>query len=161
MPSREVLADYGLNDEEIEDIQNSFRYISRDANKVSFKPASELERMIVDNDCSALTISQVQFLDWPKKHRNGTVVAHWEADQIVVLQSGTVVAFDHANLDAPPVLCAKNSESFFDALAFLIEVISNKLVWRGRAMEVAEICTRKAGGGVYRDFFESLCAFLQ
>ena len=161
MPAREALVDHGLTDEEIDDIQGAFRSTRREAEQPLHPPASGLERMIVENDCSALVVSQLRFLARPKPHPGGVAVALWEADPIVVLPTGAVGAFDHANPAASPVPCARDSEAFLAALAFLVEVSANKAAWRGRATEAADTCAGRAGGGAYRGFFGALCAFLE
>jgi hypothetical protein len=160
MPTKEQLVEYGLNDEEIEEIQRTFRCQRRGPTDAGSDPSSELERLVVDYDCSTLEVSQVRFSGAPEAHpQGGVVVGYWEADPIVVSKDGEVVALDHAD-QATSTPCAADSRLFLEAMACLVRARSNRLQWKGRAAELAEACAQEAGGDRYRAFFGALTAFV-
>ena len=160
MPSTKELEGYGLSEEEVEDVQQVFRCEPREHDPRR-EVRSELERLVTAYDCSRLGISLVRFVGSPEVRPDGVLVAYWEADPIVVLASGEVVAFDHAEPAAAPTPCAADSERFLDALGWLARAIADRASWRGRGSEVAEACGEKAGGDSYRAFFSSFCASLE
>ena len=161
MPDREGLEEYGLDDDEIDAIQSTFSYTARETQSSPVEPASELERMILDNDCSAIEIGLVRFLERPESHSQGVAVACCEADPVVVRSDGSVGVYDHGDPDSVVMECAGNPESFLDGLAAFIEVRANKSDWQGRHESAAHHCSVKAGGSAYTDFFATLCGFLQ
>ena len=115
--------------------------------------------MILDNDCSTLEVGLIRFLDRPHDHRHGVQVAFCEADPIVVWRVGTVAMHDHVNPDEA-VMCAADSERFFDALRAFLTIRLEKSKWKGRINEAAEKCAEKAGGNDFTTFFRMLCSFL-
>ena len=115
--------------------------------------------MILDNDCSTLEVGLIRFLDRPHDHRHGVQVAFCEADPIVVWRVGTVAMHDHVNPDEA-VMCAADSERFFDALSAFLTIRLEKSKWKGRINEAAEKCAEKAGGNDFTTFFRMLCSFL-
>lgn len=157
MPPRFELETCGLSPDEIEAVQATFRFVPR---KPSVFPSrSELERMIIDNDCSSVEVGWIRFLDRPREHRHGVQVAFCEADPVVVSPTGTVKMHDHANPDKA-VNCATDSERFLDALAVFLSIRHEKSKWKGRVDAAAEVCAEKAGGSGYKAFFRLLCNFL-
>jgi hypothetical protein len=157
MPPRAELEAYGISPDDIECVQATFRFMPR--KQLSSDSGSELERMILDNDCSTIEVGLVRFLDRPREHRHGVQVAFCEADSVVVSPAGTVVMYDHANPDYA-TNCAANSERFLDALAVYLTIRREKAKWKGRGNAAAELCAEKAGGVDYIAFFRLLCGFL-
>jgi hypothetical protein len=157
MPPRAELEAYGLGRDDIESVQATFRFTLR--NEPSSVSGSELERMILDNDCSNIEVGLIRFLEEPNKHRHGVQVAFCEADPIVVSPAGTVVLYDHANPDYA-MNCAASSERFLDALGAFLIIRREKSKWKGRGNAAADLCAEKAGGGHYVAFFRMLCGFL-
>src|SRR5690349_18301511 len=86
MPPRAELEAFGLSLDEIERVQATFRSIPR--KQPSSVSRSELERMILDNDCSTVEVGLIRFLERPREHRHGVQVAFCEADSIVVSPAG-------------------------------------------------------------------------
>lgn len=162
MPSINELKEYGLSEEEIEGIRMTYRCNLQKVNN-NIQPArarvSELEKLVLEYDCSTMEIFSIRFCGKPLPHHLGMIVAFWEADPIVVLKSGEVVAFDHANPNNIFAPCAANSERFLDAMAWLVKVRARKAVWKGRGKEIVDACAEKAGGSVYQDFYRTLCTF--
>ncbi len=157
MPPRAELEARGLSLDEIESVQATFKFIPRD--QPSSVSGSELERMILDNDCSTVEVGLIRFLEGPHEHQHGVQVAFCEADSIVVSTGGTVMMYEHANPDKG-MNCAANSERFLDALAAFLTVRSEKPKWKGRGNAAAELCAEKAGGCNFVAFFRLLCGFL-
>ena len=157
MPSRAELEACGLGLDEIESVQATFRFIPR--KPPSSVSRSELERMILDHDCSTVEVGLIRFLDRPREHRHGVLVAFCEADSIVVSPAGTVVMHNHANPDKT-MNCAANSERLLDALGVFLTIRREKAKWKGRGNAAAELCAEKAGGSNYLAFFRLLCGFL-
>lgn len=160
MPTRETLIEYGLDEDEIDGIQAAFRCPSRGRATVPRGSVSELERLVIEYDCSTLEVSLLRFTEAPKSHEDGVIVAYWEADPVMVTNSGEIVAIDHENPNGKSTPCGADSERFLAAIAFLVEGIGKKAQWRGRAAELAEACAERAGGAVFSGFFGSLTAFL-
>ncbi len=160
-PDRDELDENGLDDDEIDAIQNTFSYTVRESQNQPAVSATELERMILDHDCSTIEIGMVRFLEWPESHPHGIAVAHCEADTIVVRTDGSVGLYDHAHPESVAMECAADSESFLRGLAAFVEVRTNRSEWRGRAESAADHCSTLAGGSAFTDFFAILCGFLQ
>jgi len=161
MPTREELESFGLDDDEIVEVQRTFTSKARLPSNNRRIAKDEVEKMILENDCSSVEIGAVQFLNEPASHAHGTVVALCEADRLVVRQDGSVVVYDHADPERIQMECAVDSEHLLDGLAAFVEIRRNRSKWRGRTQEAAAVCANKAGGAAYTDFFASLCGFLQ
>ncbi len=160
MPSSEQLNEYGLDESEISDIQKTFKSVERNLSDSDSGARSEIERLILRNDCSTVEVGLLRFLSYPKEHPQGAVVAVCENDPIVVRGDGTVAMYDHGNPDLKAMDCGADSERFLDALAAFIDIRRNKLQWKGRVTAAAEVCSQLAGGPAYLDFFRLLCGFL-
>ncbi len=157
MPQRVELEACGLSPGEIESVQATFRFVPRKRSRSTSR--SELEKMILDNDCSSVEVGLIRFLDWPCEHRHGVQVAFCEADPLVVSPAGTVTMHDHANADKA-MKCGADSERFLDALRAFIAIRREKQNWKGRVGEAAKVCAEKAGGDDYAAFYRLLCSFL-
>lgn len=157
MPTRNELEAYGLGLDEIGRVQATFKSIPR--KQPSSVSGSELERMILDNDCSTVEVGLIRFLDKPRDHRHGVQVAFCEADSIVVSPVGTIFMHDHANPDGA-MSCAANSEKFLDALGVFLTIRREKSKWKGNCNAAADLCAEMAGGNKYQAFFRLLCSFL-
>jgi hypothetical protein len=157
MPPRLELEACGLGPDEIESVQSTFRFVPRKPSGLVSR--SELEKMILDNDCSSVEIGLIRFLDGPREHRYGVQVAFCEGDPIVVSPAGTVAMHDHANPDKA-MNCAADSERFLDALGTFLAIRREKSKWKGRVNAAADLCAEKAGGGDYTAFFRLLSSFL-
>lgn len=158
MPRRDSLEEYGLENDEIDEIQATFMAIIRKSARE--ERGGEIQRMIAKFDCSRIEIGLIRFRDKPRSHSKGMMFAFCEADLLVEHGDGSIAMYDHANPDCLQMECAVNSERFFDALAQFIDIRSNKSAWKGRVLEAAELCADAAGGSQYREFFRLLCGFV-
>lgn len=160
MPSRHELELRGLEPDEIEGVQATFRSVPREEAAAGLGPVeSELERMVLEKDCSTLEIGLIRFLDGPREHRHGVQVAVCEADAVVVSPSGSVALHDHADPNRA-MACAADSERFLDALGAFLAVRADRVKWKGRVNEAADLCAEKAGGPSHVPFYRLLCSFL-
>ena len=157
MPPRAELEADGLSPERIEDIQATFRSVPRKPSGSSAR--SELEKMIIENDCSTVEFGFISFLDRPLVHRHGIQVAYHEADPIVVTPAGTIAMYDHEDPDFVIVNCAADSERFLDALSTYLAIRQDKSKWKGRNDAAVALCAEKAGGREYAKFSQVLCGF--
>lgn len=159
-PSREKLLAAGLDDEGVADIQATYR-CQPVAGAAPFDAQSDrLRALITRYDCSTLEVSYIRFAPKPAPHPAGTLVGWWEADPLVVLESGEVVTFDHAVPSEIFVRCAASSAQFLDAIAFVVQVIADRARWKGKSSQVAKICVERAGGATYQRFYDAFTAFL-
>ena len=108
MSSRAEMEAYGLSREGIESVQATCRSVPRTPS--ASVPSSELEKMIIDNDCSTVEVGLVRFLDRAYEHRHGIQVALCEADPVVVSPAGTILIYDHEGPDYVMLNCAADSE---------------------------------------------------
>lgn len=159
-PTREELLEYGLSDREIQEIQSTFSAQRRKDVPPALGYESELERLLRLYDCSTVEISQVHLNKQLESHPAGRAVARWEADPVVLLPSGELAAFDHAELDQRIADVSADSERFLAAMAALATLIRERDTWKGRAADATKKCVDLAGGERYLAFFQSLCAFL-
>jgi hypothetical protein len=159
MPSRDTLEEYGLDEDEIEEIQATFLARARSAS--SRKGQSEVERLITEFDCSRVEVGLVRFLDEPRERDQGIQFACCEADSIVVKEDGSVAMYDEGATESKEVPCATDSQKFLEGLAAFIEIRANKSHWKGRVDEAATRCAAAAGGGQSEEFFRILCGFLR
>lgn len=159
-PTRAELLEYGLTDTEIEKIRSAFSAQRRTNPPPPSGHESEAERLLRLYDCSAIEISFVRLNDRTRPHLAGKEVARWEADSIVLLPSGEIAAFDHADPASCLADIAADSERLLTALATLATLIRRRNTWRGRGSAAAAMCAEQAGGERYRAFFELLCGFL-
>ncbi len=158
IPSRESLEDYGLENDEIEEIQATFLAPAKKSPEE--EQGDEVQRMLANFDCSRIEIGLIRFQDKVRSHLYGTMFAFCEADPLVIRKDGSIAMYDHANPDSMQLECAVNSERFLDALAKFIDIRSKKSNWKGRTVEAAELCANTAGGSQYCEFFRQLCGFL-
>lgn len=161
MPSQESLADYGLDDEEIDAIQLTFIAKPRDQVQSTQESNHEIQRLIRDFDCSTVEIGLVRFCNEFAHLQSGERFAFCEADSVLLRKDGAVALYAHSAPDSLLLECAADSERFLDALAEFVEVQKKKRDWEGRVQEAAIRCATAAGGEKYLDFYRLLCAFLE
>ena len=90
MPSRESLLDYGLEDDEIVDIQASYIAPKREGSIVGLASTDEIERLILKFDCSNIEIGLICFHGQLKDHPFGSEFALCEADSLVIRDDGSI-----------------------------------------------------------------------
>lgn len=159
MPERASLEGHGLDKDEIEALQATFVAPARATTTAT--EVSEVERMVLDFDCSKIEVGLVRFNDGPAASPHGTCFAYCEADPLVVLRDGRIALFDHASPRTLLQPCAPDSSRFFDAMAAFVSLRREKAAWKGRAEEAATRCAEAAGGREYRAFYRGLVAFLE
>lgn len=159
MPAHAELEEYGLDPEEIDEVQASFRSAPSKSSIGVATAKSELERMILEYDCSTVEVGLIRFLPAPHPCRQGVQIAYCEADPIIVDASGLVTMHDHGD-PQKSIECAADSERFLDALSVFIALRREKSQWKGRVEEAAGLCAAKAGGSSYMPFFRLLCGYL-
>lgn len=159
MPDRSALEEYGLDADEIDNIQATFTAPRR--GPTSSAALSEVERLVLEFDCSKLEIGLVRFSDQLTALPEGSCFGACEADPLLVTAEGTIALSDHAHPGSILQACAADAHRFLDGLATLVRLRSEKAAWMGRVEEAADVCAESAGGSQYREFFRSLCAFLE
>jgi hypothetical protein len=159
MPTVETLKSYGLSKDEVEEVQSTFIAISK-GKLLNQEKKSELKKMITHFNCSNIQIGLITFRKSLLAHSYGTFFAMCEADSLVILSNESIVLLDHENENHKPIKCAIDSEHFLRALAIFIDIRKNKMSWQGKSKEASTLCANAAGGIVYEDFFNLLCAFL-
>lgn len=157
MPDRADLEDYGLDEDEIRQIRGALQAHRRGTDGA---PATEIERLVSEFDCTRVEVGAVRFDDRATAHRFGTAFGRCEADPLVVTRGGSVVMVDHADPGGRRVSCASDSERFLDALARFVSIQHDRGEWRGRPDEAAESCALAAGGEQHTEFYRILCSFL-
>ena len=85
VPDRESLVRFGLDDDEIVEIQGSFRCEPRCVDRSNTTSVCELEKLTNEYDCSSLEISLLSFAGPAKNHPFGKMIGWREADPIVVV----------------------------------------------------------------------------
>jgi hypothetical protein len=162
MPSRECLQDYGLDEDEIEDVQSTFIAVRRNVGQAKEAlSSSEIERLFELFDCTQVEIGLIRFGNRPTNHDNGICFAECEADLLVLNHDGRIVLYDHDHGADEGLPCAVNASYFLDALAEFLTIRHDKQIWKGRVLEAASKCAHVAGGTEYQKFYELLCAFLR
>lgn len=156
MPSHAELEEYGLSEDEIKSIQAAFQSTAREGSTLPSVAKSELEKMLLEYDCSTVEIGLIRFLPEPRTYQGVTIVAYCEADLIAVSEADAIVMHDHDDFGRTTA-CAKNSEAFLDALTEWITLRRNASQWKERSEEAAKRCAEKAGGLEYLPFFRILC----
>ncbi len=147
MPDRSQLAAHGLDEEEIRDIQSIFVAPARGI--AAPQGVTELERMIIEFDCSKLTVGLVRFNDRLELHAPGKCFALCEADPLVILPDGRVGLVDHAVPDGVHELCAASPDQFLEALALVVGCRGN----HQSNIEPLAGYANAAGGPEYTDFY--------
>jgi len=160
MPSAEVLGGYGLDEQEVQEIQDGFRVSSRSEPEQSANDVGEIGRLLGLYDCTSLEVGLVRFDAKVTTIYGGHRFGACEADPLAVKPSGAVVMYDHAISGAEVVRCAADPERFLDALAEFLQVRSEKDVWKGRATQAAERCRIASGEPSSFPFYQMLCGFL-
>jgi|GEM_PF-5632766 len=159
MPSRTELEEYGLDDDEIADIQASFEAVPRVGVHGTNAQGHEIESLLRDYDCSRVEVGPVRLLPSTIEHPEGVVFGHCEADPLVMSDDGSIDLFDHASGERS-LACARTSERFLDALAAFLRIQAARDDWRGRPAAAAAQCAAAAGGDTYRAFYGILTGFL-
>lgn len=158
MPDRATLESYGLDEEEIADIQSTFLAARRGV------PApdglSEVERMVVEYDCSKLQVGLVTFNDQLVRLPEGSCFGACEADPLVVVADKSVAMYDHAVSGVVSFHCASNGNTLLSGLAQYVSIRKDREAWVGREDEATMLCAEAAGGSQYSEFFRMLCGVL-
>ncbi|TWT89261.1 hypothetical protein [Stieleria varia] len=153
MPSAVDLEEYGLDAEEIADVQSAFDAKQRQTYEAK---NTEVEHLVTAFDCSSIAIGIVRFDSGVTSVKGGTRFAYCEADPLVVDGDGRILMLHHDVIDADPIGCAEDSERFLDAMLFAADAIVNRVGWKGRGIEVARECSERAGGSGYLGFYRSV-----
>jgi hypothetical protein len=162
MPSRESLQEYGLTEDEIDDVQSTFIAVRRNAGQAKEAlSSSELERMFELFDCSRIEIGLIRFYNLPTIHERGICFAECEADSLVLNHSGKIVLYEHDHGSDEGLPCAVNASCFLDALAEFLSIRRDKQIWNARVLDAASKCAHAAGGTDYQKFYVLLCSFLR
>ncbi|TLU61986.1 hypothetical protein FE810_13085 [Thalassotalea litorea] len=159
MPKEEELLSYGLSNEDIVEIQKSF-IATRNKDISSFENVSELEKLVTEFEFDSLQVASINFPKEAIKHDMGIITAYWEADPIVVTKNNSIVAIDHSVDSFVLSKCASDSNSFFEALAFVASIYQNsesRLNWAGKHAFAAENCAKLANERESVKFWASLC----
>jgi hypothetical protein len=160
MPSSNSMKAFGLSEEEMRDVQASFRAIPRRSPKV-LNDAGEIGRLLSRFDCSSLEIGLIRFDDVINRDARGWRFGTCEADPLFVVGSGgAVVMHDHSIPQAGAAVCAISGDRFLDALAEFALVRSERSEWKGRANEASARCCLASGEPASLPFYRALCAFL-
>ena len=159
MPERSSLEAHGLDEDDIEAIQST--YVAPLRATTTASDVSEVERLVLDFDCSNVEVGLVRFNDRPMASPRGTCFAYCEADPLVVLRDERVALCDHASPQTIVLLCARDSSRFLDAMAAFVSLRRDKAAWKGRVEQAATRCAHSAGGPEYQAFYRSLVAFLE
>jgi hypothetical protein len=159
MPSAASLSIYGLDDQEIRNIQASFDLRRREVADES-TVAGEIGRLISSFESGSIEIGLVRFSDSLESSDHGWRFGFCEADPLYVTHAGNVVLLDHTCLHVGALRCASTPERFLDALALRACMGRDRETWRGRASEAASRCCIESGEPESIAFHEMMCAFL-
>jgi len=159
-PSDDVLANYGLDNAEIEDIQKTFQAFPRTSAPVPPDGSGEVGRLIAEFDCTSLEVGLIRFDPQITELNLGFRFGVCEADPLVIVKDGSVVMYDHSGSPASLLHCALDSELFLDALAVFVEIRARKKEWKGRQVEATKKCCAASGDPNSINFYGMLCSFL-
>ena len=158
MPDRETLEEYGLDPDEVADIQATFVAHARTSN--GFTASNEIEQMLADFDCSKVEVGLVRFLERGEGHSLGKVFAFCEADRLILRPDGAIVMLPHSGTGGE-IRCAASPAQFLDAIALFADMIADKSAWKGKTNIAAERCATAAGVPSDGDFYRLLCGFFE
>lgn len=161
MPTYDELESYGLDEDEIEDIQASFKASPHGNCEAVVDGTGEIGRLIRCFDCSTLEIGLIHFDNELSSQPTGLRFGLCEADPLLVNPDGAIVIHDHSALNDELFRCSSSPDKFLDALAVFLQVQSAKSEWKGRAEEAAERCCSASGEELSRPFYRMLCSFLE
>ncbi len=156
MPDRETLKEYGLDADEVDDIQATFVAHVRTSN--GFTASNEIEQMLADFDCSKVEVGLVRFLERGEGHSLGKVFAFCEADRLILRPDGAIVMLPHGE-SGGEIRCADSPAQFLDTIALFVDMRANKAAWKGKTNIAAERCATAAGVPSDSDFYRLLCGF--
>lgn len=151
MPDRAELAARGLDDDGIREIQSMFVATRRGTTAPT--DANELERMIIEFDCSTLEVGLVRFNERLERQALGECFAYCEADALVIAEDRRVGLVDHAAPQRVHQFCAASPEQFLDALALVVNRAKGE-----SNVEMLTDCSNAAGGAEYADFYRVFCS---
>lgn len=159
MPTLKTLKAYGLTKEEAVEIQATFLAPKRILSSPNTVRVDELRRLMQEYDCSTVEIGPIQFQAEMSVHRAGELFAYCEADPLIIRPDNTICCLDHSLPDSKPYDCGRNGEHFLEALAMFVEMVKNRMQWKGRSEEAATKCAIAAGSISYIDFYSGICGF--
>jgi len=161
-PPAEKLAEKGISPESIERAQKSYLCIEKKGLDRQDDPVLDL---ITRYDLSSVEIGMVRFTDTPIVQDGSMCIGEFEVDPILMdITSGEIYVVDLAARNHIMWWCAKNGESFLDALIIAERHLSRcgyDYTFAGdqaAAFEVASNCAEAAGGRKYLDFYKVLVA---
>ena len=157
-PSLRTLEDFGLDQDEIEEIRLAFQ-CQRKPDATDDGPfRNELERMLHLYDCSNLEIGLIRFSSDPRRTVAGVAIGCVEADPLIVHDDGQVATYDHADEQEMMLPCARTAEHFLEALSTFLHLRIEEGSRPRNARMAAELCAHAAGGLQYLSFYEVLCS---
>jgi hypothetical protein len=161
-PPAEKLAENGISQEEIERTLKSYLCIEKKGLDRQDNPVLDL---ITRYDLSSVEIGMVRFTDTLIVQGGSMCIGEFEVDPILMdITSGEIYIVDWAARNHIMWWCAKNGDSFLDAL-ILAERHLSRCGYdytfaddQTAACEVASNCAEAAGGRKYLDFYKVLVA---
>ncbi|WP_254512204.1 hypothetical protein [Anatilimnocola floriformis] len=160
MPSGEELEEYGLDEEEIRDIQATFIVKKNDTGQ-AWKGGCEVERLIREYDCSQLEIGGLRFAGVASEYpTGGQILGDFDNNPLVLNAAGEVIVCERVAPASVFMKCAVDCDRFLDALANFVCIRKDKSNWKGRATEAATRCAQLAGGNDCLKFYQVLCGFI-
>ncbi len=158
MPNRETLEEYGLDADEVADIQATFVAPARTSS--GFIAGNEINQMMADFDCSKVEVGLVRFLEQGEGHSLGRVFAMCEADRLILRPDGAIVMLPHGGTGGE-IPCAVSPAQFLNAIATFVDMRTDKSAWKGKTDIAAERCAAAAGVPSDSDFYRLLCGFFE
>lgn len=156
MPTDAELEDYGLDEQEIEQIKATFQARPRHIGEPVMDATGEIGRLIWRFDCNSLEVGLIRFDAAVTSQLGGLRFGLCEADPLLVKPDGSVVMHDHSTPGREVFHCASNPEKFLDALIIFVQIRREEQKWHGREGEAAEMCANASGKGLSRPFYQLL-----
>lgn len=160
-PTKDILSANGFSDEEIAQIMKSYTCAPR-AGHVNVH-SDTLLRLLSAYDCSNLEIGLIRFKEEVVEDVSYYIVGEVEADFLGISKTTKEVhVLDHTVPEHVVSFCASNSDAFLDALlsfaSFLYLRLKNETLLDNTTFTKlwVQVCTDKAGGEKYLEFYKML-----
>ena len=160
MPTEEELRLYGLDENEIGNIQGGFMATPRAGAPSPPLVAGEIGQLVERYDCKSIEVGIVHFDQKLTSAYDGYKFGACESDPLVINHLGNVLMYEHSNAKHPPEICAISPEKFLDALAAFVEIRASRAGWAGKVEDAIKKCCLASGVSSARSFYASICSFL-
>jgi len=165
-PSKDSLKKRNLPDDFINRFIQSYHCDAKSRINLDFYSNDVILKLLQYYDCSKVEIGIVTFASEINEEENFYQIGNVEQDILALNKTLlSIEVLDYANTNYIIWKCASSSSNFLDALLLCTEFFTLRVIDFSLGddnkylLERVNLCTEKAGGNQYRDFYKMLLGY--